>query len=215
MALPNRVDAFGTLFATPERGAFLGNRGGQFHNSASKMVNGRPYASRQWICCRLSFKDRHRTVWGKGYTELFFSDEYAALAAGHRPCFECRREDAVAFAAAWGRVTGTPPPRAPVMDMVLHNERLEGQDRGLQDKGLQDKGLHSKRLHVLPSATLPDGTMIAKNGQAWLIKGDSIHLWTFGGYTIREPFPRSGTVAVLTPPSIIGCLRMGYQPASG
>ena len=35
------------------------------------------------------------------YTELFFLDEATALAAGHRPCFECRRTDAQHFAEAW------------------------------------------------------------------------------------------------------------------
>jgi hypothetical protein len=197
MPLPNRVDPFGSLFATPQRGALFGNRGGRFHDSLSQTVRGRPYANRQWICCRLLFKNRRRQVWGNGYTELFFSDEYAALAAGHRPCFECRREDAVAFAAAWGRATGMPPPRAPAMDLILHSERLDGR---------------AKRLHTLPAATLPEGAMIVKEGQPWLIRGNDIQLWTFGGYTDQQPFERLGTVAVLTPPSIIACLQMGYQP---
>ena len=47
----------------------------------------------------LDFNNRHRKVWGDGYTELFFLDEVTALAAGHRPCFECRRKDAERFAA--------------------------------------------------------------------------------------------------------------------
>ncbi len=46
----------------------------------------------------LDFKSRQRDVWGRYYTELFFLDEVTALAAGHRPCFECRRKDAEAFA---------------------------------------------------------------------------------------------------------------------
>ena len=67
----------------------------------------RRWVSRAWICCRLEFKGRHRNVWGAGYTELFFLDEPTALAAGHRPCFECRRKDARAFAAAFARGPGT------------------------------------------------------------------------------------------------------------
>ena len=47
----------------------------------------------------LDFKGRQRDVWGRCYTELFFLDEVTALAAGHRPCFECRRKDAEHFAA--------------------------------------------------------------------------------------------------------------------
>ena len=71
----------------------MGNRGGRFHTEDKKLTS-RRWASRQWICCVLDFHDRHRDVWGDGYTELFFLDEVTALAAGHRPCFECRRKDA-------------------------------------------------------------------------------------------------------------------------
>jgi len=93
MPLQNRVDPFGELFADRSRGLFLGNRGGRLHDD-DRALGRRRWASRQWICCRLEFKDRHRKVWGKSYTELFFLDEVTALAAGHRPCFECRRNDA-------------------------------------------------------------------------------------------------------------------------
>ena len=93
MPLQNRVDPFGELFADPARGTFMGNRGGRFHTPA-RTLTARRWASRQWICCVLTFKGRHRDVWGQFYTELFFLDEPTALAAGHRPCFECRRQDA-------------------------------------------------------------------------------------------------------------------------
>ena len=98
MPLPNRVDPFGELFAAPARGTLMGNRGGRIHDDR-RQLGARRWASKQWICCRLDFKDRHRTVWGDGYTELFFLDEVTAFAAGHRPCFECRRKDAERFAA--------------------------------------------------------------------------------------------------------------------
>ena len=100
MPLQNRVDPFGELFATPARGLFMGNRGGRIHTD-DRTLTKRRWASRQWICCVLEFKDRQRDVWGGCYTELFFLDEVTALAAGHRPCFECRRKDAEAFAGAW------------------------------------------------------------------------------------------------------------------
>ena len=35
------------------------------------------------------------------FTELFFLDEATALAAGHRPCASCRREDYDRFTALW------------------------------------------------------------------------------------------------------------------
>jgi hypothetical protein len=195
--LPNRVDPFGALIATPARGDLFGNRGGKFHCERTHTVPGRPYATKQWICCVLSFKDRQRNVWGRGYTELFFRDEATALAAGHRPCFECRRADAVAFAAAWRLANGGASPRAPEMDMALHAERLDAQ-RG-------------KRMHRMPAEDLPDGTMITRDGAAWLVRSGIIAPWSFTGYGPTEAHP-CGMVDVLTPPSIVATLRAGYRP---
>ncbi len=126
MPLQNRVTPSGELIATTARGLFMGNRGGRFHR-ADRTLSSRRWVSRQWICCRLEFSDRHREVWRTGYTELFFLDEVTALAAGHRPCFECRRADARAFAEALatGRALAAPP-RAAEMDAILHAERLAG-----------------------------------------------------------------------------------------
>ena len=90
------------MSAVPARGLFMGNRGGRFHTDG-KTLTARRWASRQWICCVLDFKGRQRDVWGRFYTELFFLDEPTALAAGHRPCFECRRKDAEAFAESVAR----------------------------------------------------------------------------------------------------------------
>jgi hypothetical protein len=83
----------------------MGNRGGRFHTDA-KTLTARRWVSRQWICCVLNFKGRRREVWGRSYTELFFLDEPTALAAGHRPCFECRRKDAQALLKNGGKYTG-------------------------------------------------------------------------------------------------------------
>src|SRR5713101_3088602 len=140
MPLPNRVDPFGNLFADPARGLFFGNRGGRIHRD-DRALGFRRWVSHSWICCRLDFKGRHRDVWGAGYTELFFLDEPTALAAGHRPCFECRRRDAQAFAAAFARGRGAAP-RAAEIDRVLHAERLDGR---------------AKRQHRLAIDDLPDG----------------------------------------------------------
>jgi hypothetical protein len=179
------------------RGNWLGNRGGRFHCERTQTVAGRPWASKQWICCQLSFKGRRRQVWGQGYTELFFADEATALAAGQRPCFECRRQDAIAFAAAWGRAKGTPPPRAPEMDAILHAERLDAR-RG-------------KRLHPMQVGGLPDGTMIARAGVAWLVTAGTVRPWSFSGYGPAD-VPPDGVADVLTPPSIVDALRAGYRP---
>src|SRR5882757_774879 len=131
MPLQNRVDPFGELFATPARGLFFGNRGGRIHTDA-KTLTKRRWASRQWICCVLDFKNRQRDVWGRYYTELFFLDEATALAAGHRPCFECRRKDAEAFAGAWQQAFKLRRRlRADAMDVVLQAERLNGRGKRL------------------------------------------------------------------------------------
>ena len=197
MALPNRVDPFGELFATSARGTLLGNRGGRIHNE-QRSLGARRWASRQWICCELSFKDRHRDVWSSGYTELLFLDEVTGLAAGHRPCFECRREDAEDFAAAWARAQGlAAPPRAPEMDKALHAERLNGR---------------AKRVHRLPIDELPDGAVIALDDGAWAIRGDEILRWTPNGYDARRARPRGLAFDVLTPPVTLAVLAAGYQP---
>lgn len=198
MPLQNRVTPFGELLATAARGTMFGNRGGKFHRD-DKTLGSRRWATRQWICCVLQFKNRHRDVWERYYTELFFLDEVTALAAGHRPCFECRRADATAFAAAWARATGrVASPRAPEMDRVLHRERLQG---------------HAKRMHRRVINALPDGAFITlPDGAAAALLGDEMLIWSSSGYEERLPRPHSGIVDVLTPPSVIGALSHGYQP---
>src|SRR5438034_9390541 len=126
MPLQNRVTPLGELVAVASRGLFMGNRGGRIHRN-DRTLGTRRWASRAWICCVTRFKGRHRTVWGHGYTELFFLDEPTALAAGHRPCFECRRRDALAFAEHWRQAFRLRArPSAGDMDERLHAERLNG-----------------------------------------------------------------------------------------
>jgi len=197
MPLQNRVDPFGELIAVPARGLYMGNRGGRFHTDA-RTLSGRRWVSRQWICCVLDFKDRQRDVWGRFYTELFFLDEPTALAAGHRPCFECRRAAALHFAETWRqelRLRARPP--AGAMDRVLHDERLSGR---------------AKRLHRRSIDSLPDGAFITLDGQAYAVCGQSLLHWTPEGYDARRKRPRRGLVDVLTPPSILAVLAAGYQP---
>jgi hypothetical protein len=195
--LQNRVDPFGELIAAPSRGLFMGNRGGRFHTDA-KTLTGRRWASRQWICCVLDFKGRQRDVWGRFYTELFFLDELTALAAGHRPCFECRRADALRFAAAWRRARRLHArPTAGAMDRVLHDERLAGR---------------AKRRHRRAINSLPDGAFVALDGDAFAVRGSALLHWTPDGYDARRRRPRRGTVDVLTPPAILAVLAAGYQP---
>jgi hypothetical protein len=198
MPLQSRVSPFGDLFADHSRGLFMGNRGGRIHRDGHAL-SARRWTSRQWICCRLAFKNRHRKVWSEDYTELFFLDEVTALAAGHRPCFECRRKDAQAFAQFWPRKRGKVRPRAAEMDLALHAERLDGRN---------------KRRHRAPIDTLPDGACIVvhgADGQAGMLRGDRLLRWTPQGYVPESPRSR-GSVDVLTPPSILSVLAAGYRP---
>jgi hypothetical protein len=197
MPLQNRVDPFGALYADLARGTFMGNRGGRFHTDAQTLT-ARRWASRQWICCVLAFKGRHRDVWGRFYTELFFLDEPTALAAGHRPCFECRRQDAESFAESWRIAHGSRSrPRAAVMDRVLHRERLRGR---------------AKRRHNRAIDGLPDGAFIVLQDAAFAVRGDALLRWTPNGYEARLARPRGVPVDVLTPPAILAALSAGYRP---
>lgn len=196
LTLQNRVAPFGDLLAVPARGLLMGNRGGRFHDPGSRTLSNRRWASRRWICCRLVFKDRRRTPWGSGYTELFFVDEVTALAAGHRPCFECRRADADSFRDAAAAGLGGPPLLADGLDAVLHRERLDGR---------------AKRLHPVDAASLPDGAMVSLGAQALAIRGDRALPWCPEGFGAPVARP-VGAVDALTSPTILAALREGYRP---
>jgi hypothetical protein len=194
--LQNRVTPFGELVATSARGTMFGNRGGRFHREGQTLGQ-RRWASRQWICCVLQFKGRRHNVWGPtSYTDLFFLDEVTALAAGHRPCFECRRASAKAFAEKWAQAKGGNIPHAPEMDVVLQNERLDGR---------------AKRTHEMRAQELPEGAFIAIDGDAFALRGDTMLRWSPSGYAEAGARP-SGPVTVLTPPSIVAVLSAGYAP---
>ena len=199
--LRNRVRPDGELVAVAARGLLMGNRGGRIHDPATRQLTGRRWTSRAWICCLLEFRGRRRQVWGDGYTELFFLDEVTALAAGHRPCFECRRNDALAFAEAVARGTGAPARlRAPELDRLLHAERLDGR---------------AKRVHRRRLAELPDGAMIISGSDFLALRDGRLLRWTPGGYEDARSLPAGagGTVDVLTPPTILAAFSAGYRPA--
>jgi hypothetical protein len=199
MPLRNRVSPEGDIVATAARGDMFGVRGGCFHRP-DKTLKTRPYASKQWICCVLQFKNRRRKLMQPGlYTELFFLDEATAFAAGHRPCFECRREAAVTFAEMWNAVRQQPGrAKAPDMDETLHAERIDGQ--------------HRKITHRLRLDQLPDGTFVRWNGQPALWWDRLLHPWSFEGYGLPLTVAGRELVDVLTPPGIIAILALGLRP---
>ncbi len=171
----------------------MGNRGGRFHRD-DRTPGLRQYASRQWIACVCAFTGRKRNVWGAGYTELFFLDEVTALAAGHRPCFECRRADAKAFAMLFPFLPGEAR-KADEMDRCLHSERLNGK---------------IKRTYQCEPDTLPEGAVFARDGYAYAVRSQHHLRWSHEGYQPAAPI--SGVVDVLTPPAMIEVLRRGYRP---
>lgn len=196
--LQNRVTPLGDLVETPARGLLFGNRGGRFHDLATRGLGRRRWASRQWIICVLDFKNRHREVWGNGYTELFFLDEVTALAAGHRPCFECRRADATTYASAFPTEIRTASrARAPEMDRVLHAQRLDG---------------HAKRRHDADFADLPDGAVVEIDGNAFALRDERLLPWSVSGYGRPRVRPRIGPAVLLTPPASVTALVEGFRP---
>jgi len=204
MPLQNRVTPEGDIIATPHRGLMYGNRGGAFH-LPNRTLGTRRWASRQWIACVLEFKGRHRQAMMQPnrYTELFFLDEATALAAGHRPCFECRRRDAEHFAALWGQTRGWPAPaRAPEMDEGLHPERVGAQGQ--------------KITYRAQLSALPDGTFVRllEDGasSSYLIEGNNLLAWSPAGYGAPMLAPKRREVEVLTPRSIVAVLSAGYRP---
>src|SRR3978361_179913 len=126
MPLQNRVTPLGEIVSTPQRGLFTGNRG-IIHDPATKTLLNRRWSSKAWLTCVCEFRSRRRDVMGtRSWTELFFLDEATALAAGHRPCFYCRHDEANRFRAAWEEGNGVVNVRAPGIDQALHAERLNG-----------------------------------------------------------------------------------------
>lgn len=197
MPLQNRVTPFGDIVSTTHRGRFTGNRG-IIHDPATRTLLNRRWSSKAWIACVCEFRGRRRKVMsGRSWTELFFLDEATAFAAGHRPCFYCRRADAVKFRDAWAKGNRSARVSATSIDATLHAERLE--DR-------------VKRLHVLrlPVLELPEGAMVATGGQSYLVRAGETWLWSFAGYSRASLDDRH--LKLLTPPSTVRAFRAGYRP---
>jgi hypothetical protein len=182
----------------------MGNRG-CLHDDARRIVRRVVDGYRAWVTCVLSFKDRRRQVMAPGrYTELFFLDEATALAAGHRPCGECRRADYQRFKHAW--TAGNPErgisssARIAFLDRELHRDRL-GQDRG-------------PRTHRADIGRLPDGVFVAgaEPTSAVLVWRGSLWAWSLEGYTRTGSRPLHDQATVLTPRSTVNAIAAGYIP---
>jgi hypothetical protein len=195
MPLQNRVTPLGEIVATPHRGTMMGIRGGCIHRD-DKTLLPRRWANERWLCCLLAFKNRRRELMRPGrYTELFFLDEATALAAGHRPCFECRRADALTYQRHWTETVGRGiVPKAGDMDLVLHSERL----------------VPVMQRCTLSLHDLPDGAFVLIAGLPHLVLAAQAWPWSFAGYGAAVAQP--GAFTLITPPSSLAILRAGYRP---
>ena len=131
----------------------------------------------------MHYKNMQHEAMGKGYTSLFFLDEVTALAAGHRPCFFCRRADARNFIG--GR-------KVDDFDRELHPQRIARLEARVSD--------------------LPDGAMIEHEGKTYAIKGPRLLQWSHSGYKLAISRALVMKARLLTPPLITAILAKGYQP---
>jgi hypothetical protein len=197
MALQNRVTPLSELVADRARGLVYGNRG-CLHDETGRIR--RRYAGKRWIACRLEFRGWRRAplLQAGRFTELFFLDEATALAAGHRPCALCRRDDYVRFVEIWrGLHSGSVD--ADAIDAQLHRERV-------------DPGTRRHRVRKALLDDLPDGAFVLRDGAPWLVLGAELLQWTAAGYAERTPRPARRQAIAITPPSHVAVLRTDWQP---
>jgi hypothetical protein len=132
------------------------------------------------------------------YTELFFLDDATALAAGHRPCAECRRADYNRLVEIWSELHPGRP-GADAIDRQLHSERLVAHTG-------------QRRLHELPYAQLPDGAFVLHHGVPCLVMAQRLMPWSPGGYHPRLRRPTRGLATLITPPSLLAMLERDWTP---
>jgi len=196
--LQNRVTPLGEPIATPERGLVYANRG-CIHDAAGCIRH--RYPTRRWIACQLEFNGRHREPLlapGK-FTELFFLDEATALAAGHRPCGECRYKDYKHLTAMWAELH----PGQVSADAI--DDRLDAERRG--------PGAKQRRFHEAQFGDLPDGAFVMFDAEPHLVLGSELLRWSAAGYTARRARPVGEVPAtVITPPSLVALLATDRTP---
>ncbi len=194
----NRVQSTSEIVATPSRGLLMGNRG-RLHNSTGRLGPER-WQRLAWIACDLSFGTKRRKVMGDGYTHLFFLDEAVSIAAGHRPCAQCRREAYDRFRSAWTIAFGRRP-LAVEMDMRLHADRVV-------------PSTSAQVRHLRGLDALPDGTFVfdPRTSRPALVLGP--HLFPCGteGYGKPVERPKGVEAVTLTPACSVAVLAAGYRP---
>ncbi|HMD02342.1 MAG TPA: hypothetical protein VKG44_05190 [Candidatus Baltobacteraceae bacterium] len=173
----------------------LGNRG-VLVDDERRIV--RAWQVRRWIACRLEFRGLRRELMRpRRWTELFFLDEAAAFAAGHRPCAACRYPNYKHFRTLWLACHGGAG-KADDIDARLHADRLL--DRA------------TKRTYRRRLADLPDGAYVVIEGTCGLVWGERFFAWSDAGYVSWRPRPANALVDVLTPRAVVAVLEAGYLP---
>ena len=195
MTLQNRVLPTGEIAALPQRGTLMGNRG-ILHDDDQQLGKAR-WRHPHWVTCLLDFKGRRRALMQPhNYTELFFLDEPAALAAGHRPCGECRRPDFKRFVTLFHAANGTAT--LAQIDRLMHRDRVTR--------------TRAQVRHTAPLESLPDGAFILHDDAPHLVWGAHLLRYTPDSYTTALP-RGMGPATVLTPASTVATLAAGYRPA--
>ncbi len=162
----NRVDPWGDLHAVAARGMFTGNRGCVVDDHEHVV---RHHGSSLWIICRTEFRDwRWPLARPRRWTPLFFLDDAVALAAGHRPCAACRRQDYMSYRDAVTRsLVLEEPLRAWQLNERLNHQRLS-RGRGLSRAG-------DRIVWKAPFANVPDGAVILDEARTpCLVLGDQL-----------------------------------------
>ena len=205
MTRRNRVDPWGDLHAAPQRGLFTGNRGCLVDESR-RIV--RHHRGNLWITCQIEYRSwRHPLDAPRTWTPLFFLDDAVALAAGHRPCGLCRRDDYRAYQRALTEARGAAAP----IGAAEINRRLAG-ERLRPGRGLDRAG--ARKLWKANLDELPGGTVVVDpaGGGADLVTASHLQRFAFAGWGVARPRASGATVSVLTPPTSVAALRHGFEP---
>lgn len=181
----NRVDPFGELHAVPERGMFTGNRGCLVDDHEQVV---RHHRGHLWITCVTEFRGRRVGLARPGcWTPVFFLDDAVALAAGHRPCGECRYATYRRYRDAVSEARGEQV-RAGDLNRLLAAER-------------------GRRWRA---RSVPDGTVVLLDGPR-LVLGERLLAFSFDGWSDAVPRP-AGNLTVLTPPTSVAAMDHGFVP---
>jgi hypothetical protein len=196
MPLQNRVNPYGEICFSENRGAFTGNRG-VIHNEKQQIV--RHFKVKRWIICLLKYKHYQRKVMTPNrWTELFFLDEATALAAGHRPCTFCQRQRSIEFREHWVNANreffGISDNKVDAIDNILHQER---------------RSLEKPFLEI---SDLPNGVFVKFKEKPYLIFNEQLFEWSFEGYRNCIEKPKDAFLKILTPLSMVRAIKNGFQP---